>query len=52
MRVRIKNDLSKWNATRELRKRPSNMTRKEWRAMRAEGRELVMDLYAGDVIKK
>ncbi len=30
MRVRIKNDLSKWDATRELRKRPANITRKEW----------------------
>ena len=30
MRVRIKNDLSKWSATRELRKRPANMSRREW----------------------
>ena len=30
MRVRIKNDLSKWNATRELRIRPTGVSRKRY----------------------
>ena len=36
MRVRIKNDLSKWNATRHQRIRPLSVTRKEHSAVKLE----------------
>ena len=48
MRVRIKSDLSKWNATRDLRKRLANMSRKMWSQRKQTRAWIISQGYAND----
>ena len=48
MRVRIKNDLSKWNATRDLRKRPAHMSRKSWSQRKQTRAWIISQGYANE----